>query len=177
MKIVGVNGIRTHGATSTDIVLAEMRRRGFKTADVKLPWRSVVTARFGGRKDGELVADFSDDGDIIVAHSFGCLRAWHAHTIRDYSLIVCIAPAMPRRAEWRHPERVHCWFSPDDWAVFAGTFLFLHPFGAAGTKGFKQEGVQHFAVPDTGHGDYFHGARLRALADRIAAAAAGRNGP
>jgi len=171
MKVIGVNGIRTHGATSTDLVLTELDRRGFDTVDVRLPWRSVFTARFGGKKDGELVADFSEPGDILVAHSFGCLRSWHAHHLVDYSLIVCIAPAMPRHAQWRHPSRVQCWFSPDDLAVRAGTFLFLHPFGSAGTKGFLQAGVQHYAAPGSGHGDYFQGARLRVLADRITDAA------
>lgn len=174
MRIVGVNGIRTHGATSTDLVLAAMRERGFETVDVQLPWRSVFTARFGGKGDGKLVAENSQDGDVLVAHSFGCLRSWHAHKIRNYAAIFCIAPAMSRRTKWRDPNRVHCWFSPDDKAVLAGTFLPFHPFGAAGTKGFKQAGIRHFAAPGSSHGGYFKGPRLSVLAEHIELAAKGR---
>lgn len=168
MKIVGVNGIWTHGEGDIDVVLDEMGSRGFETTDVRLPRRGPFSARWGGCKDGQIVARESEDGDIIVAHSFGCLRAWHAHQVRDYRAIVCIAPAMGRGVKWRYPERVHCWCSPADLAIRVGKWLLLHPFGAAGNKGFKQPSIVIHNVKGTDHGDYFRGDLRTALADSIA---------
>lgn len=171
MKIIGVNGIRTHGSTSTDIVLREAELRGFDVVDVPLPKRGAFSARFGGKKDGEIIADHSSDGDIVVAHSFGCLRAWHAHNLRDYAGIICLAPAMSRKVKWRNPGRVHCWHSRDDLAVRVGTFLFFHPFGGAGTYGFLQAGINHHSAPGAGHGSYFDGRLLRDISNTIMAMA------
>lgn len=169
MRIVGVNGIRTHGAGNIDRLLMEMRDRGFETVDVPLPKAHTWSARWMGCRDGQLVAQASADGDIVVGHSFGCLRAWHAHQVRDYKAIVCIAPAMAGDSEWRHPERVHCYYSSDDWAVRIGSWLRLwHPFGNAGNKGFTQKGVANHRVDGAGHNDFFVGVRMRMIADYIA---------
>ena len=173
MRIVGVNGILTHGARNVDLVLAEMRERGYQTVDVALPKRGPFMARFTGKKDGDIVAEHSRDGDILVAHSFGCLRAWHAHKLRNYHAVFCIAPAMSRRVKWRDPVRVHCWYSRDDSAVWAGSFLPLHPFGSAGTKGFRQGGIRHFEALGASHSDYFKGVRLTTLVQHIELAAKG----
>lgn len=170
MKIIGVNGIRTHGEANIDLLLGEMKRRGFETIDVRLPMRNVFTARFGAKKEGELIADHSDDGDIIVMHSHGNNRGWHAHQIRNYALIVCIAPAMSRRAKWRNPERVYCWHSREDWAVRLGSILPLHIFGPAGAYGFLQPGINNRSAPGAGHGDYFRGDLLQRICNEITAA-------
>lgn len=167
MRIVGVNGIATHGAGNIDVLLQEMRARGFETRDVRLPRRYALSARWGGCKDGQIVAQHSQDDDIIVAHSFGCLRAWHAHQVRNYRAIVCIAPAMGQRVKWRDPLRVHCWHSLSDWAIRIGKLLILHPIGGAGNRGFSQPGVVNHDAKGAGHSDYFRGPRLKALADSI----------
>ena len=168
MNIVGVNGLLTHGVGNIDVVLQQMRIRGFETRDVRLPRRFALSARWGGCKDGQLVAQNSEDGDVIVAHSFGCLRAWHAHQVRDYRAIICIAPAMGRGVEWRHPTRVHCWHSRSDWAIRIGKLLLLHPIGGAGNRGFSQPGVVNHEANGAGHSDYFRRPRLHAIAEAIA---------
>lgn len=168
MRIVGVNGIRTKGTNNIDRILLEMRDRGFETVDVDLPIAHTWHARWRADDDAELVEDASEDGDVVVAHSYGALRAFHAHQHRDYRAIVCIAPAASRDLEWRHPDRVHCWYSPDDWICKLGALLWFHPFGWAGTKGFEQEGVHNYAIPGLGHNDFFVGARVQWIADHIA---------
>lgn len=166
MKVVGVNGIHTRGERNIDLLLAEVASRGCDVFDVQLPMRSWISARWGGCKDGVLVAQNSSDGDVIVAHSFGCLRAWHAHQVREYKAIVCIAPAMSESAIWRYPERVHCYHSRKDLAIRIGARLLFHPFGAAGTDGFEQPGVHnHQAV--AGHNDYFFGELLERVASHL----------
>lgn len=171
MKIVGVNGIRTHGAGNIDRLLMEMRGRGFATVDVTLPKAHAWNARCDAALEGRIVAQASRDGDIVVAHSYGCLRTLHAQRIRDYKLIVCIAPAMARDVQWEHPERVHCFYSPDDWAIRLGSWLLFHPFGAAGNKGFSQPGVVNRRVDGAGHNDFFVGSRIQSICDYIAVVA------
>lgn len=167
MKIVGANGIATHGEGNIDLLLRRLKLMGHDVVDVRLPKRHFISARWGGCPDGSLLAQHSSDGDIIVAHSFGCLRAWHAHKVRNYRAIICIAPAMERASEWSHPDRVHCWYSPDDWAVRIGSWLRLHPFGRAGNKGFNQPGIKHTKVNGAGHGDFFVGDCFRRLAEYV----------
>ena len=171
MRIVGVNGINTHGHGSIDLLLLELAKRGHVVIDVPLPKRHTLSARWGGCSDGQIIAKHSKDGDVIVAHSFGCLRTHFAHNVRDYSAIVCIAPAMSDSAEWRHPERVHCFYSPKDWAIRVGARLLFHPFGAAGSKGFTQEGVTNVEYA-CGHSDYFGPALLKGVADYVEKVAA-----
>lgn len=169
-RVVGANGINTHGENNIDVLLVELECwYGLETVDVWLPKRHWFSARWGGCHDGTLIAQDSRDGDILVAHSYGCLRAWHAHQVRDYRAIVCIAPAMGKQVEWRYPQRVHCYHSDGDWAVRIGSRLLFHPFGRAGVEGFKQlepYGNNHDC--EATHGSYFQGDLLRRIADHVA---------
>jgi len=166
MRVVGVNGIGTDGSGSIDLLLSVLADRGFDVVDVKLPWRHALSARWGGCEDGLLVAQQAQDGDIVVGHSFGCLRAWNAHKVRNFRAVVCVAPAMSHTALWRYPERVHCFHSRKDWAVRIGSLLLLHPFGPAGIRGFVQHGITNIER-QCGHSDYFAGERLTELADYV----------
>lgn len=166
MRIVGVNGIATHGESNIDLLLLELAQRGHVVIDVPLPKRHWFSARWGGESDGERIIRQSRNGDIVIAHSFGCLRTWYAHQVRDYKAIVCIAPAMDPEMQWRHPERVHCFHSPKDWAVRLGSILVWHPFGPAGVRGFTQEGVTNIEYA-CGHSDYFGPALLKGVADYV----------
>jgi hypothetical protein len=166
MRIVGVNGIATDGAGSIDLLLLELAERGHVVIDVPLPKRHFVSARWGACPDGQLVAQRARDGDIVVAHSFGCLRTFHAHKVRNFAAVVCIAPAMSDAAEWLYPERVHCFHSRRDWAVRFGSMLLFHPFGPAGVRGFIQDGITNIER-QCGHSDYFAGERLTELADYV----------
>lgn len=174
MRIAGVNGIATHGAGSIDLLLLELAKRGHVVLDIPLPKRHWFSARWGGKPDGEIIAKHTRDGDVIVAHSFGCLRAWHAHQIRDFAAIICIAPAMSDSAEWNHPERVHCLYSPKDLAIRIGARLLFHPFGAAGSKGFTQEGVTNVEY-QCGHSAYFQPPLISRVADYIERVASASN--
>lgn len=166
MRIAGANGIATDGKGSIDRLLLELAQRNHIIIDIPLPKRHWFSARWGGEPDGKIIAKHTRDGDVIVCHSFGCLRTWHAHQERDYKAIICIAPAMSDSAEWRHPERVHCFYSPKDWAIRVGARLLFHPFGAAGSKGFTQEGVTNVEYA-CGHSDYFGPALLKGVADYV----------
>ena len=169
-RIVGVNGIHTHGEGSIDLLLKEMQGRGFDTVDVRLPYRGALSARWGGAYDGMIVAGESEDGDVLVAHSYGCLRSWYAHKVREYKAIFCIAPAMSKYTEWQNPSRTWCYYSSADWVVRLGSWLFLHPFGAAGYEGFAQlDPIGHNCRMRSGHSGYFdeHAGLLKRIAAHV----------
>lgn len=165
-RIVGVNGILTHGEGNIDVLLERLRERGLTTVDIKLPKRSFISARWGGSADGKLIALRSFNSDILVAHSFGCLRAWHAHQTNSYKAIFCIAPAMSDSVVWRYPDRVFCYCSMNDLAVRIGSLLAFHPFGTAGLRGFTQQGVVNVRC-ESSHGGYFKGRLLMSIVDHV----------
>lgn len=152
--VVGINGIRTHGERNIDLLLHELHIRDVPVRDVQLPYRHWMSARWGGRHDGHIVAENSNDGDILVAHSYGAVRAYYAQRLREYKAIVCIAPAASRNTEWNNPGRVWCYYSPSDWVVSIGSRLPLHVFGAAGNFGFADPRVHNIEMKSS-HGGYF----------------------
>ena len=155
MRVVGVNGINTHGVGNIDLVLATMRNRGLETVDVPIPVRHTWTARWTAKSDARTVAWLSEDGDIAVCHSRGAHVMHHAHKLREFKAIICIAPACSKNLEWRNPSRVWCYYSPSDWVVRLGSLLpFDHPFGAAGVEGFSQPGTHNYKM-HSDHDDYF----------------------
>lgn len=167
MKVVGINGINTHGEGNIDLVLHLLEARGIETVDVTLPKRHTLSAWWGGRLDGRIVAQASDEGDILVAHSYGAIRAFYAHKLREYKAIFLIAPAQSSLTNWQNPDRVVCYYSPVDWVVSLGALLPGHPFGRAGIEGYRQPGVTNVEVQGSDHNDYFRGAPLMDIVERI----------
>jgi predicted alpha/beta hydrolase family esterase len=165
-RVIGINGIHTYGEGNIDPLLEMLEERGLPVVDVRLPKRNALDARWGGCIDAMEILRVSNDGDVAVAHSFGCVRAWYAQQHRMFSAIICIAPAMDPKAMWRRPEAVTCLYSPKDYAVRLGAMLMFHPFGPAGVKGFTQHRVQNIRY-DCGHNGYFEGERLSEVADLV----------
>ena len=155
MKIIGVNGIATDGAGNTDVLLKRLARLGYDTVDVQLPKRHFFSARWGAKKDAQLVVDNSDDGDVVVAHSFGCLRTAFAMRRRSYRAVFLIAPAMSKN--YRFPMSstdIYAFHSREDMAIRAGALLLFHPFGLAGRHGFNDPMVTNVHRAG-GHNSYF----------------------
>lgn len=167
MKVLLVNGISTHGEGNVDRVGDALRRRGMTVDDLRLPKRHFISARWGARSDAEIIVNRANPGDIVVAHSFGCLRAAHAERVMDFGAVFAIAAAMERNWEWRRPWIVKAYHSKDDLALHAGKFLILHPFGRAGLDGFKQLGVHNIRWDRLDHSDYFYGVWLDRLTSAI----------
>lgn len=141
MRIIGVNGINTHGERNVDLMLELLGNLGYQTEDVYLPKRSFISARWGAARDARIIADMSQDGDVVVAHSFGCLRAAVAMTTRKFKAAFLFRPAMDRNYAFPEGPDIHCFHSDQDMAILAGQFLLLHPFGAAGRVGFTDRRV------------------------------------
>lgn len=162
MSIILVNGINTHGAGNVDLVGERLRARGHQVVDVYLPKRRTLSARWGAGEDAITIAKHSEEGDVLIAHSFGCLRAARAMRLREYAAAFLIAPAMSKRWLFRNPGRVWCYYSPSDWVVRLGALAVLHPFGRAGVQGFEQPGVRNVRC-ESDHDDYFAGLLLEKI--------------
>jgi len=167
MKIILVHGINTLGTDNIDRTQKRLEESGLEVVDAPTKKRNPLTARWCGNRDGKVVRDCSADGDILVCHSYGNIVGWHAHKRRDYAAIFCIAPAQSKDVQWRHPNRVHCYFSKDDKALKAGSLMFYHPFGRAGLVGMTQTGVNNIPSHGLDHSDYFYGAALGNLIGHI----------
>ena len=142
MRIVGVNGIASHGEHNIDILLARLALAGHETIDVPLPKRHFVSAWWGHKEDAEAIADFSQDGDIIIGHSFGGPRVAEAMMHRNYRQIFFIRPAMSKHYVFNR-KGVYCFHSKQDWPVRVGALLPFHPFGKAGVDGFTDPCVKN----------------------------------
>ena len=145
MNIVGVNGIATHGEGNIDLLLRHVRLRGWDTVDVPLPKRHFISAWWGHEKDGERIADYSKDGDVVVCHSYGGPRTAEAMLKRNYAAVIFINPAMDQY----HPfarKGIYCLHSTDDWIVKVGSLIPYHPFGRAGVVGFRDPNVTNINI-------------------------------
>lgn len=147
-RIAGVNGIATHGELNIDVLLARLSAHGLLTIDIPLPKRHFVSAWWGHKIDVERIYKGTVDGDIVVAHSFGCQRVAEAMKYRKFEKVFMIRPAMDRGYRFDR-DGVYCFHSKDDLPLKIGSFLPCHPFGKAGLVGFDDKSVMN--IKSEGH--------------------------
>jgi hypothetical protein len=155
MKIIGVNGIQSKGIGSTDLALAEMRYRGFKTHDLNQPVRSAWGARFKAHKDALDIIDVANEGDVVICHSYGCLKTAIAARVVNFKAIFMFRPAMSRWHRFAKVDRstkLYCIYSPQDYTILLGAMALHHAFGLAGLRGFKSKWVDN----RISHGSHSH---------------------
>lgn len=158
MKILGVSGIWSDGSGSTDIVLTLLRyKHGYPIQDIQNKTRGPFFARFKAKRDARKILEKSQDGDIVVAHSYGCLKTLKAAEKKSYSHLFLIAPAASEDYDFSkisERTKIHCLYSKKDWAVRVGSLLLFHPFGRAGLNGFSDPRVENHRFHG-GHTHYF----------------------
>ncbi|MCR9260763.1 MAG: hypothetical protein NXH95_13635 [Pseudomonadaceae bacterium] len=168
MRIVGVNGIATHGHGNIDVLLHRLDQLGHETVDVQLRKRHFISAWWGQKWDVESIYKASEDGDVVVAHSFGAPRVVEAMKYRHFSKVFLIRPAMSAKHVFARDE-VYCFHSKDDWPVRIGSWLPWHPFGRAGVDGFTDPLVTNFPTSGGHNADfttYLH-QTVTYIADRL----------
>jgi hypothetical protein len=156
VKIIGVNGIASTGEGTTDKALSELRYRGFETLDLNQPIRHTWSARYHAHEDAMDIVSVAEAGDVVVAHSYGCLKTALAARVVAFKAIFLFRPAMSRWHRFSGVSRetkIYCIYSPQDYTVLMGALLrFKHPFGLAGARGFKSPYVQNMRS----HGSHSH---------------------
>lgn len=142
-RILGINGIRTDGKSSTDKLLNKLRNHDYETIDVNYPKVNIFMARSRKRqfKNAKILLEQSLPGDILIAHSYGCLLALRAMELgAEFSHVFLFAPAM--NIDFTFPylgmEKMTVIFNDRDQAIKWGEILrFRHDFGAMGRVGYK----------------------------------------
>lgn len=142
-------------------------------------WRGILGVRFGNPALSRLLADMSDTGDIVVAHSNGCAIAHvAAHRGAAFGAMVYINPALDRDAPLAAQiPALHVWHSPSDRPVAIAKWLPWHTWGDMGAVGYrgprdlritnfnKERG---FPVSSRAHSDVFEEAQLSYFGPLIA---------
>jgi len=140
-RIVGIPGIRSDGTGNINLLLGEFDRAGYETLKANLPIRSALTARWCTKRDAKKLLEITNPGDILVAHSRGCLVATKALEIEPekFPEVWFFRPAMSAKKVFKTDTKITCVFSEDDLAIQVGSLLINHPFGKAGNKGFTRD--------------------------------------
>jgi len=141
-KICTVNGIRSKGEGSTDLLGQELRNLSYEVLDINQEIRHTWNVRDKGtvKRDVEKILDLSSDGDIMAGHSYGGYKIAEAMKKRNYKAVFLFRPAMDRDYGFIHREtKIYCIYSKKDVTIWFGSTLLFHKFGAAGAKGFRDD--------------------------------------
>jgi len=160
-KVLGVNGIRTHGKTTTDKLLDKMLVLGYKSFDVQQVIRNTLGLRWHKERDARAIIDVAEDGDAIICHSYGAIKTAIAMRGITFSAVFFFRPAMGRghRFHTHGKTHIYCIHSVGDMALWSGSVLLFHPFGLAGVYGFKDPYVENIKTTG-GHNSDFEDANL-----------------
>lgn len=145
MHIIGVNGIwnKKAGTNSfTDKLLVCLRLLGHKTVDAEIEPMRARWAYFQSAIDkrAEVLVRIHVPGDVLIAHSFGCLASHRAMEMgAKFSKVFFFGAAAEDDIVFPDGafEKLYNVYSPDDWTLWLGARLPWHPFGDLGRTGYK----------------------------------------
>ena len=142
MRVLGINGIRTDGASSTDKVIDMLTARGHKGIDVNYPKVNIFQSRSKRRQyaNASILLNAHRQGDTLVAHSYGCLIALRAMELgARFGQVFFFAPAMNRDFVFPYHgmEKLTVIHNRTDQAISLGNLLWRHDFGKMGSHGYK----------------------------------------
>jgi len=140
-RILGINGIMSHGKRSTDELLADLARHGAQTIDANYPLREIWEVRRRSHQHNDarrLMQRYYTEDDVVVAHSYGCLVSLRMMEMgARFSRMFWFRPAMNR--DYHIPakacERLYVIHDPGDRAILFGSVIPFHDFGNAGRFG------------------------------------------
>jgi hypothetical protein len=169
MNILTVNGIESDGSTSTDRMGTIFRGRGYNVIDINQPIRHTWNARWTSDRDAGDIVNIAKDGDVVIAHSYGCLKTAIANRGVKFAAIFLFRPAMG--SHYKFPQyqktKTYCIYSKQDYTILFGSLLrFNHPFGLAGFRGFRSPFVTN-KKSKGGHSEDFTKGHIHYWADWI----------
>lgn len=143
MKVICINGIRTDGASSTKRFCSALNDLGIEAIEIDYPMVNIFQARSRKRqrKNAQYLLDVYNKGDIVVAHSYGCLVTLRAMELgARFSTVFYYAPAMNRDFvfPFHGMEKLYIIHNKTDEAIKWGDRLwFGHDFGKMGSHGYS----------------------------------------
>lgn len=142
MKIITINGIYSHGAKSTDLLHGPLKALGYQVDDFDYPKLGVLGAQNRTRQKelGKRLASEVNEGDAIIAHSFGCLVALRAMEAgARFSAVIFLSAAM--NADFVFPHHgmrallnIH---NPADRALSIAKLMRWNDLGEMGAMGYN----------------------------------------
>lgn len=157
MRVLGVNGIHNWSWSKdsfTDRILAALSYR-HEVVDVKYHWMFAVFAYFDNsiKRRAKKIVEQNKEGDVLVAHSFGCLAAIYAmQEGAKFSKVFFFAPAAEVDADIPDAfDEMYVIHSTDDSTLTLGEALPFHKFGSMGRVGYKGKNVKVVNVNADGH--------------------------
>jgi pimeloyl-ACP methyl ester carboxylesterase len=145
-KVIGINGILSHGACGTDLALKDLSGMGYTTLDYDYPMRTALSAWFNKNRwdDAKGLLELTEGGDHILAHSYGCLIVLEAMRMgaKFDQVFFFGAAASSDRYPWfpMLPDAcndLYVVYNPADRALRYGSMIPFHPFGKLGYKGYR----------------------------------------
>jgi len=172
MKVLLVNGIYSTGEQSVWKLGYELKQYGYEVTPVVYPMATHWSSRWKKRQlqDAEHFANHYEEGDAVIAHSYGCLITWRAMEIgARFSSIFYFSAAMPRNVYFP-PTGMHELYNiyhPRDWVLKLGALMPLSWFGKLGYEGYHgmDPRVENVSAKISGretksHGRYFDDASV-----------------
>jgi len=140
MKILTINGIKNRGKKNTDKMGKLLADQGFDVFDVNYPKVYALTSRYRSiqNKNAKILLNAANDGDILIAHSYGCLLALRAMELgAKFSKVFFFAPAMNRDFIFPYlgMTELYVIHNKTDKAIKWGSWLRSHDFGKMGSHG------------------------------------------
>ena len=164
MRILGVNGIHNWSWSKesfTDKLLDALSHR-HEVVDVQYPRMWAVLAYFDKaiQRRADKIIELYQPGDVLIAHSFGCLASIYAMRKRPdmrFSKVFFFGAAA--EVDEYIPDCFQVLYnihSEADSALFIGNKLPFHRFGYLGRDGYKGDNprVLNIHAPGMDHNDY-----------------------
>jgi len=140
MRILGINGILSHGEDSTDKLLKLLQCRGYDAKPVDYPLATAFLARFSQKRNARILKAHHRHGDCLIAHSYGCLISLRAMEMgAKFDTVFWFAPAMSEHIVIPHHacKRLYVIHHLEDLAIKLGSWLWFHDFGKMGAVGYQ----------------------------------------
>jgi hypothetical protein len=169
MKIIGVNGLHTWGEANTDLLLAELANRGHQVLDFNYPqvWFWRAGCRREQQRIARLLVDQAEPGDIVVAHSYGCLVALRAMELgARFSMVFFFSAAMNQDFTFPYhgTRKLVNTYNPADKALWLAKLIRWWDLGRMGSYGYA-------GPPDESgtlnHSHYFRSPYREQFADMV----------
>ncbi|MCP4493302.1 MAG: hypothetical protein GY820_39260 [Gammaproteobacteria bacterium] len=139
--IIIVHGAYTHGR-GIDKLAIKLRASGYTVREYEFPKRYALMLYLPWvyRKDGATLANFMNEGDHIVAHSYGC-AIWQQSILTGAKWGKCfLFGGACTSDKFLYPddslEEAWVVYNPEDWVLWLGSKLPFHIFGLLGYHGF-----------------------------------------
>jgi hypothetical protein len=174
------------GSGSVDKLAPFFTVNGVPVVDHNYGWVGLLGLRRRNQRTVQRILPTIKQGDVLLAHSNGCLIAWElVEAGAPLAAVICVQPALRKDTVWRPDVQVLCLHNDEDWVVSLGRmwgrfasvanpWRDRHGWGAAGRHGFTsgQPNVTNWntgigPAPAEGHSGIFETAPVLYWGPRI----------